>query len=97
MTSPTTLEFDSKIAREVTKELSIGLELYDFHGPLRGRAAGPGPSDTTLITTDFSIAKWEVNVGIGQARGDIAEKVVLKAIIGIPIWWLSLFRVILGH
>lgn len=82
---PATFEIDSKIMHAVTKQFSIGLERYDFLGSLHGSVSGPGPSHTTFLSTDFSAGKWDVNFGVGRAKGDIVEKTIVKAIVGIPI------------
>lgn len=81
---PTTLEIDTKLSRRLTKTFSLGVENYAFLGPLRGSAAGIGTSRTTFVVSDFSIKKWDVNFGIGRASGDVADKLIIKSIIGIP-------------
>lgn len=82
--APTTKEIDTKLAYAFDKELSIGVEHYAFLGPLNGEVIGFAPNRTTFVAADFAVAKWDINVGIGRARGDIPDKIIVKAIVGVP-------------
>ena len=81
---PATKEVDAKLAYAFDKELSIGVEHYAFLGPLHGEATGFAPNRTTFVVADFTVAKWDINFGIGRARGDIPDSIIVKAIIGVP-------------
>jgi len=83
--APTTAEIDAKLAYKLNDHWQLGIEKYSFLGPLHSRVAGMNPSHSRFLTADFSIAKWDLNVGVGQARGDVPDKLIVKAIIGIPI------------
>ena len=83
--SPTTFEIDGKLAYKVKDDLQFGVEHYAFRGPLHGSAPGFMPSRTTFLVSDFSLGKWDFNLGIGRASGDVPDKVIIKAIIGVPI------------
>lgn len=82
---PTTTELDSKLSYKVSDRLKIGVENYSFLGPLHGRAPDIIPNRATFLATDFSISKWDINFGIGRVSGEIPDKVVIKAIIGVPL------------
>ena len=84
-TSPTTFEIDGKLAYKVSKELQLGVEHYAFRGALHGTVPGFLPSRTTFLVSDFALGKWDINFGIGRAYGDVPDKVIIKAIIGVPI------------
>lgn len=81
---PTTLEIDTKLSHSLSKTFSLGVENYAFLGPLRGSVQGIDASRTTFVVSDFSIEKWDVNLGIGRANGDVADKLIIKSIVGIP-------------
>ena len=83
--TPTTVELDSKLAYQIHEELSFGIEHYAFLGPLHGRTEIAAPSRSTFFVTDFSLAKWDIHFGMGQARGAVPDKLIFKAIIGVPI------------
>lgn len=84
-TSPTTFEIDGKLAYKVNKDLQFGVEHYAFRGPIRGAVAGFGPNRTTFLVSDFAFGKWDLNFGVGRASGDVSDRVIIKAIIGVPI------------
>ena len=83
--SPTTMEIDSKLSYQLREHVQVGLEHYAFLGPLHGHAPGSAPNNSTFLVTDFPLSKWDIHLGIGQARGEIPDKIILKAIIGVPI------------
>lgn len=83
--APTTYELDGKLGYKVTKELQLGVEHYAFLGAVRGTVPGFLPSRTTFLVSDFAVGRWDVNFGIGRASGAVADKVIIKAIIGVPI------------
>ena len=84
-TAPTTFEVDGKLAYKVKNDLQLGFEHYAFRGALHGSVPGFAPTRTTFLVSDFTIGKWDVNFGIGRASGNIPDRVILKAIIGVPI------------
>ena len=83
--APTTYELDGKLAYKVNNELQLGVEHYAFLGAIRGTVPGFLPNRTTFLVSDFTVGKWDVNFGIGRASGAVADKVIIKAIIGVPI------------
>ena len=83
--APTTYELDGKLAYKVSSDLQFGVEHYAFKGALHGNVPGFLPNQTTFLISDFTIGKWDINFGIGRASGNIPDKVILKAIIGVPI------------
>ena len=82
---PSTLELDGKLAYQVRDDLRFGIEHYAFLGPIHGSTATAAPTRSTFLVTDFSVAKWDIQFGIGQARGAVPDKLIVKAIIGVPI------------
>ncbi len=82
---PTTLELDSKVAYKLHDRLRLGVENYAFLGPVHGEFSSVRPSRSTFAVTDFSVGKWDLNFGIGRVRGDVPDRTIIKAIIGLPI------------
>ena len=83
--SLTTFEIDGKLAYKVRENLQFGVEHYAFRGALHGNVVGFMPSRTTFLVSDFAVGKWDINFGIGRASGDVPDKIIIKAIIGVPI------------
>ena len=79
------MEVDSKLSYDLRDHWQIGLENYAFLGPVHGQVPGITPNNSTFLVTDFQVAKWDIHLGIGQVRGQIPDKLVVKAIIGVPI------------
>ena len=82
---PTTVELDSKLAYQMGNDVNVGIEHYAFLGPIHGSSTAASPSRSTFVVTEFPVAKWDIHLGIGQARGAVPDKVIIKAIIGVPI------------
>jgi hypothetical protein len=84
-----TSELDTKITYRLKSEehggLQVGLENYRFLGTLRNQGLPYSGTATTFLVADFSLGKWDLNVGIGRSAGLTPDKVVVKAIIGVPI------------
>ena len=83
--SPTTWELDGKLVYKVSNDLQFGVEHYAFRGALRSAVLGFLPSRTTFVVSDFTVGKWDINFGNGRAMGNVPDKVIVKAIIGVPI------------
>lgn len=82
---PTTTELDSKVSYKINDGFQLGVENYKFFGRLRGSSQDAIPNRTTFLITDFSISKWDINFGVGRVSGNIPDRLVIKAIIGVPI------------
>ena len=84
-----TSELDTKVSYRLKSEdsggLQIGLENYRFLGPLRRQGLPDSRTATNFLVADFSLGKWDFNVGIGRSTGVTPDKVTFKAIIGVPI------------
>ena len=84
-----TSELDSKVAYRLTSadegDVQVGLENYSFLGPLRGQAGLSKKTASTFLVTDFSLRRWDFNVGLGKATGLTADRWLVKAIIGMPL------------
>ena len=86
---PASTELDMKVSYQVStekvKELRFGVENYTYLGLLRRSELPSNRTTTTLLVGDFSLGKWDFNVGVGKAFGVTQDKLVVKAIVGIPL------------
>ncbi len=84
----TTSELDTKLAYRMggsaEKPMSLGLENYSYRGAISGPMTGSNQNRMTFLAADFELAKWEFNVGVGRAFGVIDDKIIFKAIVGVP-------------
>lgn len=84
----TTAEIDGKVAYRVAggqaMDLQLGVEHYAGLGSLKNLYASNERTAMTFLVADFGFKGWDFNVGLGQATGATQDKVVLKAIIGVP-------------
>ena len=86
---PTSTELDSKVSYRVStekdKELRIGIENYTYLGPLMRSELPSNRTTSTFLVGDFSLGKWDLNVGVGKSFGVTQDKLVVKAIVGVPL------------
>ena len=83
--APASLDLDAKLSYALTKTLSVGVETYNGAGPF-GRLGDFGHSDeSSFATIDKNFGRWDVNFGIGSGYGSSRDRLILKAIIGVPI------------
>ncbi|MBN8806827.1 MAG: hypothetical protein J0I47_01110 [Sphingomonas sp.] len=81
---PASLEIASKISYAVTRGFSIGIENYNGVGEFR-RLGRFGTSDqSTYLTADTHVGKWDLNVGVGRGYGANKDHWTVKAIVGVP-------------
>jgi hypothetical protein len=83
-----TYELDSKLSYQVLPEadggLRLGLENYHFFGPMSAQTGPSQASNANYLVADFSLKGWDINLGLGKTTGATNDKLVLKAIIGLP-------------
>lgn len=83
--APVSLDIDTKISRAVSATTSIGIETYNGAGNFR-RLGTLGSSDqSTFVTLDTHVGRWDLNLGIGHGYGSTRDGLILKAIVGVPI------------
>lgn len=79
-----TTEIDTKIAYQIREGLQMGIENYSFLGAIHNDPSQLQSSAANYLAADFSLSKWDFNVGIGRASGQTSDKTIMKAIIGVP-------------
>jgi len=78
-----TSEIDTKVSYKIREGLEIGAENYSFLGANHYDLGQPS-SHSNYLASDFSLGKWDLNVGLGRTTGQ-APETVLKAVIGVPL------------
>jgi hypothetical protein len=79
-----TLEIDSELAYRINDNLQIGIENYAYRGELHNNTNLPESNQKTFLTTGLILNKWDLNLGMGYASGQTTDKLLIKAIIGVP-------------
>lgn len=84
----TTNEIDTKLAYRIggstEKPVSVGLENYAYRGAVSGPTKGLNKNQMTFVALDFGFKEWDFNVGVGRSTGVTEDKLLVKAIIGVP-------------
>lgn len=81
-----TTELDVKLAYRLPGRgpTQIGVEQYTYRGALSGALAGKNRNKATFLALDFEVTKWELNLGVGRSTGVTDDKIIVKAVIGVP-------------
>ena len=83
--APASLDLDTKVSYALSKTLAIGFETYNGAGAF-GKLGDFGHSDaSSFATIDKSFGRWDVNFGVGSGYGSSRDRLIIKAIIGVPI------------
>ncbi len=83
--SPASLDGDTKISYAVAKTFALGVESYNGLGDVKRIGRFGDAEQTIFATADKSFGKWDLNIGIGRGYGANPDRLLLKAIIGVPI------------
>jgi hypothetical protein len=79
------LDLDTKVSYALSKTLAVGFETYNGAGDF-GKLGDFGHSEgSSFATIDKSFGRWDVNFGIGSGYGSNRDRLIIKAIIGVPI------------
>jgi hypothetical protein len=77
------LSLGTKIARTVARGVALGVEYYADAGTT-SRPTFAGQARTLYGTVDAEFGEWSVNFGVGRGLTAAADKLTLKAIVGVP-------------
>ena len=86
----TTLEIDSRVSYRLRADgdhaMDLGLEHYAALGNVSNLYGSDLRTTTTFVVLDFSVPSgWDFDLGVGVASGATGDRLVLKAIFGVPI------------
>jgi hypothetical protein len=82
---PPEFSLSFKVARTVTEELALGVELYAGLGTVAKVLPANEQANSLFIALDWKHQGWGINFGIGRGLTSAADKTTVKAIFGIPI------------
>ena len=83
--SPAAIELTTKLMRSIGNGASLGIESFNGMGELRSPGHLNDSGQAGYIVLDKSIGRWELNLGAGAGYGSNPDRLILKAILGVPI------------
>jgi hypothetical protein len=83
--APATLEIATKADYAVSPKFAIGVENYNGTGELRHLGQFGRSEQSTYVTADTSIGKWDLNLGVGHGYGSNSDGWIAKAIVSVPL------------
>ncbi len=83
--APASLDLDTKISYSIAHQLAVGVESYNGAGELRSLGHFGRSDQSSFVTLDATRRKWDLNVGVGSGYGGNPDRLILKAIVGVPI------------
>lgn len=78
-------ELATKATYAISPKLSLGIENYTGVGEIRQLGRFGSSEQSSYVTVDTRLGKWDLNFGIGTGYGSNPDHLILKAIVGIPI------------
>ena len=87
VSAPATLEIATKVDYAISSKLAIGIENYTGIGELHHLGQFSSSEQSTYLTADTSIGKWDLNLGIGHGYGSNPDRWGAKAIVSVPLNW----------
>ena len=82
---PVTFEIAEKLGYKVSGGTTIGLESYHGMGALRTLGQFSAEDQSTFLTADTHIGRWDINAGIGKGYGANPDHLIVKFIISVPL------------
>ena len=82
---PATVDLDEKLGYKLSKALTLGIETFNGAGSLRSFGQVSRYDQSTFLTADTHLGRWDLNAGIGRGYGGNADRLIVKFILGVPI------------
>jgi hypothetical protein len=83
--APATLEIATKVDYAISPNFAIGIENYSGTGELHHLGQFGRSEQSTYVTADTSIGRWDLNLGLGHGYGSNPDKWIAKAIVSVPL------------
>lgn len=83
VSSPVSLDVDTKVAYKTKGGYQIGLESYNELGPLSNLGHLNQLSETLFAVIDTEVGKFDLNAGIGRGLTPASDRWLVKFIVGI--------------
>lgn len=85
--APADLEIATKLNYAVSAKTAIGVENYTGVGQIRRFGRFGDSEQSTFVTADTSLGKWDLNLGVGHGYGTNPDRWIAKAIVSVPLNW----------
>lgn len=83
--SPATFELATKLMHSIGHGAFLGIESFNGMGELRSPGHLSDSEQAGYVVLDRLIGRWELNLGAGVGFGRNPDRLILKAILGVPI------------
>jgi hypothetical protein len=83
--APASLDLDTKLSYALSKTLSLGFESYNGAGEFRSLGRFGQSDQSSFVAMDTSFGRWDLNLGVGAGYGSNPDRLIIKAILGVPI------------
>ncbi len=82
---PVTFDLDVKAGYKLSKDLMLGLETYHGFGALHDLGHFSHEDQSTYLTVDTHLGKWDINAGLGKGYGSNRDTLLFKLVLGVPL------------
>jgi hypothetical protein len=82
--APASLEIATKLDYAVTPGFRLGVENYTGIGEIRRLGRFGDSEQSSYVTADTHIGKWDLNLGLGRGYGTNNDRWIAKVIVGVP-------------
>ena len=83
--APATLEIATKVDYAISDKTALGIENYNGVGEVRDLRNFRSSEQSTYVTVDTSVGKWDLNLGVGHGYGSNPDGWIAKAIVSVPL------------
>ncbi len=83
--APASLEIATKLNYALSHKFALGVENYTGVGEFRALGRFGDSEQSSYLTVDTSLGRWDLNLGVGRGYGANPDKWIIKAVIGVPI------------
>lgn len=83
--TPPQVQWASKVGYKVSEATLIGLESYNGLGTTNHFGVFRGNEQSTFVTLDTRIGRWNLNAGLGKGYGASRDSTIVKVVIGVPL------------
>jgi hypothetical protein len=83
--APATLEIATKVSYAISMTTALGIENYNGAGEVRHLGEFGSSEQSTYLTVDTALGKWDLNLGVGHGYGSNPDWWIAKAIVSVPL------------
>ncbi len=83
--APAALQIATQLFYALGKRTSVGVETYNGVGEFRALGRLGSSDQTSFVAINQAFGRWDLNLGVGRGYGSNPDRLIVKAIIGVPI------------